>query len=92
MARDQDAYEMYIEEALVALGGDEAPDYIIKAQQGAEIACPECGPLYTVGEIELWEAVADVRQHTVEVHTTQAAIRQSKQDRLDAERMADEHG
>lgn len=84
---DDDTYEVYITEAIEALGGDEAPEYLIASPQGAELTCPDCGHIYTVGQIELWELVADARKHTAEVHTTEATI-----DRLAQERMEDEHG
>jgi hypothetical protein len=86
---DDDTMEMYIEEAIVALGGDEAPDYLIQHSiAGAtDVVCPDCGVVYSVGSIEVWELVADLRKHTDEYHTTQSAI-----DRLAQERMDDEHG
>jgi hypothetical protein len=88
-----DEMDMYIDEALEALGGEDAPDFLIQASVtgSADLVCPDHGPLYTLGSCELWELVADARQHYEEHHNPAVTMRQ-RQDQLDTERMDGEHG
>jgi hypothetical protein len=67
----------YVDEALDALGGEDADFWVkgIPGIQGAPYAvglfCRTCGPgagVYSVGEMELWELVADAREHFVTQH------------------------
>ena len=90
----QEEYEVYIDEALEALGGENAPDIFI-ISQGAQVSCPDCGPIYTLGSIEVWELVADARKHYEEVHSPAVVFRQrqlEQLDQLEVERMDGEHG
>ncbi len=70
----------YVDQALDALGGEGA-DFIVKgldphvrpAPYPVGLFCRTCKPgeltgIYSVGQIELWELVADARAHFEQAH------------------------
>ena len=66
----------YVDEAAAALGGEDA-DFLIKGVKGLagvhysiELSCRPCGAIYSAGEMELWELVADARDHFEREHAS----------------------
>jgi hypothetical protein len=59
----------YVDQALDALGGEDS-DFIVKVgKHGIDLDCRVCGQgVYAVGAIELWELVADAREHWEQKH------------------------
>lgn len=77
----------YVDEACAALGGEDS-DFIVKgmdpdarpAPYAVGLFCRTCNPdaltcIYSVGEIELWELVADAREHQERQHRATEGVR-----------------
>lgn len=71
----RDEMDQFIDQALVALGGEDTEFYVAVKDGAVLLDCryQDCPWGITVGEMELWEFVADAREHWQARHAAEAA-------------------